>query len=167
MEQTRLLLLYARDNDENFSLALNVVCLLSSRSIPSTIEDTIFAYMVAKDWINWIKNPNDPTDVDSFMPDGKAEVYRQMLDVLEMYADDLEDQLITDEEDLDEYFKNFNPTLVKLWRGAHRHLNIKEDARQLLRALRYTAQMFADKGDDHLNKLLEEKEVPPTSELNK
>ena len=167
MEQTRLLLLYARDTDENFSIALNVLCLLAMRDIPSDIEDTMYAYMVAKDWMSWIKNPNSPDDVDNFMPDGKAEELRPMLDVLESYASDFEDQLVTDEDDIKEYLKNLNPNLVQLWRGTQRHLNIKEDARMLFRALRYMAEFFASVGDDYFSKILDRQQVPSMSELNK
>ena len=166
MEQTRLLLLYARDNDENFSTALNVLTLLAMRNIPSTIEDTMYAYMVTKDWIDWIKNPNSPDDVDNFMPDKTAEDYRPMLDVLESYASGFEDMLVTDEDDVEEYLKNLNPNLVQLWRGTQRHLNIKEDARMLFRALRYMAEFFASVGDDHFNRLLDGMQVPSMNELN-
>lgn len=167
MEQTRLLLLYARDTDENFTTALNMVHLLAMRNIPSTIEDTMYAYMVTKDWINWIKDPNSPDNIDNFMPDKKAEDYHGMLDVLEGYAEDLEDQMVTDEDDIEEYLENLNPNLVDLWRGVHRHLNIKEDARMLFRSLRYMAEWFASVGDNHFSELLDVKNVPTMSELNK
>jgi hypothetical protein len=159
--------LYARDNDENFSTALNVLTLLAMRDIPSTIEDTMYAYMVAKDWSHWIKNPNSPDDVDNFMPDRKAEELRPMLDVLEGYAGDFEDQFVRDADDIKEYLKNLNPNLINFWRGSYRHLNIKEDARMLFRALRYMAEFFASVGDNHFSELLDAKNVPPMSELNK
>ena len=167
MEQTRILLMHARDDYSNFSTALNVLYLLAMRNIPSTIEDVMYGYMVAKDWIDWIKNPNSPGDADNFMPDKKAEEYQGMLDVLEGYTDDFEDMLVTDEDDVEEYIKNLNPNLVDLWRGYHYHLNIKEDARMLFRSLRYMAEFFTSVGDNHFSKLLDAKNVPPMSELKK
>lgn len=167
MEQTRILLLKARDTDENLQLALNILHLLASRNIfSSTIEDTMYAYMVAKDWMSWIKNPNASDDIDNFMPGNKAEDYQPVLETLEGYADDFEDQMVTDEKDIDEYLENLSPQLVDLWNGAHRHLNIKEDTRMFFRALRYMAQFFESVGDNHFSKLLDTKNVPPMSKLN-
>ena len=166
MEQTRILLLEARDTDENLSLAFNILYLVASRNIPSNIEDVMYAYMVAKDWISWIKSPNSPDDVDNFMPGKKAEDYQPALEILEGYADDLEDILVTDETGIDEYLETLNPKLADLWNGVHRHQNIKEDTRMFFRTLRYMAQFFESVGDNHFSKLLDTKNVPPMGELN-
>lgn len=167
MEQTRLLLLHARDDANNFSTALNVLCLLVMREIPSTIEEVMYAYMVAKDWIEWIKNPNSCADADNFMRGKKTEEYQPTLEILEGYAERLEDRMVTEEDDIDEYINGLSPNLVQLWHGIHRHLNIREDARMLFRSLRYMAEFFESIEDDSFSKLLDEKEVPPMSELNK
>jgi len=164
MEQTRLLLISAR---EDYSLALNVLFLLATRSIPSNIEDIMYGYMVAKDWVNWIKNPNSSDDVDNFMPDKKAEDYQSMVDVLEGYADNLEDHLKAYQDYIEDLFRNLNTNLVQLWNGAHRHLNIREDTRLFFRSLRYTAQVFEKRFHaTFLTKILDDKQVPPMSELN-
>ena len=55
MNQTGLLLASVHGDITN---AHNILTLVSLRSIPTTIEDTMYAYMVAKDWCDWITNPD-------------------------------------------------------------------------------------------------------------
>ena len=158
MEQTRLLLASARTD---YSEALNVLCLIEMRMIPTTIEDVIYAYMVAKDWCLWIKNPESSEDSPLY---GKKADYRSMLDMFESYADKLADQLNDEECGIEVYLGTLNPNLTNLWRGKDPVL--KENTRLLYRSLRYMAQMFEEQfGDSHFNEILEEKNVPPMSEL--
>ena len=159
MEQTRLLLVSARTD---YSQALNVLCLIEMRMIPTTIEDLIYAYMVAMDWCEWIKNPE--SSEDSPLYGKEADDYKPMLDMFESYADRLSAQLCVEEYRIEAYLETLNPNLTNLWRGKNPVL--KENTRLLYRSLRYMAQMFEELlSDNHFNKILEEKDVPPMSKL--
>ena len=159
MEQTRILLISARGN-QDYTNALNIMCLVQLHIIPTTIGDTMYAYMVAKDWCLWIKNPGKPAENPL-----QYEVDDGLRCMFERYAEGFEDQLLASLVDIEAYIDILNPNFIELFR--HRNLVLSEDTRLLYRTLRYTAQLFEDKGDDHFSKLLDEKQVPPMSELNK
>ena len=158
MEQTRILLTAARVS-QNYTAALNVMYLVQTHLIPTTIEDIMYGYMVAKDWCSWIKTPGEPKenplqyDVDDdvcFMFDG--------------YVLSFEAQLVKMRADIEAYIAILSPNLIQLYRGRNQVLS--EDVRLLYRSLRYTAQLFeAELGDGFLNRLLDSKQVPPMSGL--
>ena len=157
MEQTKLMLASAR---QNYSQALNIICLIQMNAIPTTIEDTMYAYMVAKDWCLWIKTPGEPAENPL-----QSEVDDELYHMFEEYAERFEYQLLISLVDIEACVDILNPNLIELFRG--RNSVWSENTRLLYRSLRYTAQLFEDKGNNHLNKLLDEKQVPPMSGLNK
>ena len=160
MEQTRLLLIAARVN-QNYTDALDVMCLVQRHLLPTTIEDTMYGYMVAKDWCLWIKTPGEPSENPLLY--GLDDDLRCMF---ESYAEKFEYELFKVRAAIEEYIALLNPNLIELYRG--RNLVLKEDTRLLYRALRHAAQMFEEKsGDNFLNELLDRKRVPPMSELSK
>lgn len=164
MEQTRLLLI---KSCEDYSLALNTVLLVRMRAIPTTIDDTMFAYMVVKDWCKWIKEPKEERSAENTLF-GETADYLPMLEMFEKYAEDIEDQLIAYQDAIEAYFRGLNPNLVDFWRGLCESPSLREDTRLLFRSLRYTAQLFEEKfGTTFLNKLLDEKQIPQMNELDR
>lgn len=159
MEQTKLLLISARGTAD-YTNALNVMYVIQMNVIPTTIEDTMYAYMVAKDWCEWIKNPGEPAENPLLY-----DVDDSLSSMFERYAEKFEEQLLISLVDIEACVDILNPNLITLYRGKNPVWS--ENTRLLYRSLRYTAQMFEDKGDDHLSKLLDEKQVPPMDKLSK
>jgi len=160
MNQTKLLLESARGD---YSQALNVLMMVSVGMLPATIEDVMYAYMVAKDWCEWVKNPNSSKKNPLF---GKQSDFTPMLSMFQRYADDLGELLAISESEVSDVFETLNPNLIQLWHSKNNTL--KEEAKMFHRSLRVTAKLFEEKyGEDVFSKLLDEKQVPPMSELNK
>lgn len=154
MEHTRLLLTYAR---EDYSEAVNLLCLVQMHMIPVTIEDTMYAYMVALDWCEWIKNPKSSADNPLF---NKAISPLSMLDIFENYVNELAKELEAKEYMVATVFGNLNPNLVQLWRSHNAVL--KEDTKMYHRCLWITANLFQEKFENPVYKqILEQKQVPP------
>ena len=162
MEQTRLLLIKAR---EDYSQALNIMCLVQLHTLPTTIEDMMYGYMVAKDWCLWIKNPGAPKEGPVlFEVEGKDE----MLSMIQVYVERFEYELFKAQAAIEEYVAILDPNLKDCWCGFCESPSLREDTRLLFRALRYTAQLFEEKFDDNrFNKLLDEKQIPSMSELDR
>ena len=164
MEQTRLLLIMSR---EDYSLALNILMMVSTGMLPATIEDVMYAYMVACDWCKWIKEPKEERSAENTLF-GETADYLPMLEMFEGYAEDIEDQLIAYQDAIEAYFRGLNPNLVDFWRGLSESPSLREDTRLLFRSLRYTAQLSEEKfGATFLNKLLDEKQIPQMNELDR
>ena len=160
MEQTRLLLISAR---EDYSQALNILCLVEMHEVPTTVGDIMYAYMVAKDWCKWIKNPGESGE--NPLQHG---VDDSLLRIFEKYAEDLENQLVAYQNAIEEDFSELNPNLVNGWRSLSSMPILKEDTRLFFRTLRYTAQIFEDRfRASFLNQMLDKKQVPPMCELDK
>ena len=155
MEQTKLMLAAAR---QNYSNAFDIISLVQMHAIPTTIEDIMYGYMVAKDWCLWIKNPGEPAENPLL-----NNVDDHLLFMFEKYAGKFEDQLDANLATIKAYVAALNPNLITLYRG--RNSVWSENTRLLYRALRYTAQLFEDRGDDYLSKLLNKKQVPPMDKL--
>lgn len=160
MEQTRLLLISAR---EDYAQAINILCLVQMHEVSTTIGDIMYAYMVAKDWCQWIKNPGEPEENPL-----KHDIDDSLLCAFEGYAERLEDQLVAYQNAVEAYFSELNPNLVNGWLGASKMPTLQEDTRLFYRSLRYTAQLFEDKFRvSFFNKTLDEKHVPPMHALGK
>lgn len=160
MELTRHLLISARTDCLQ---ALNVLGLIVIQKIPRNIEYLMHAYMLAKNWCEWITNPETADDSPLY---GEKDDYELVLDTFEGYADILVDQLCEEEDLIEAYLGTLDPNFTSLWRGKNPEL--MENTRLLFRSLRYTAQMFEERfGDSHFNEILEEKNVPPMSELKR
>lgn len=152
-----MLLISARDDA---SQALNVLSLVEMRLLPITIEELMYAYRLARDWCEWIKNPRSTRENPV-----TGETDEHLLKMFEQYADKLGRQL-EDIHPIEAYISALTPQLIHLWHS--RNHAWKEDTRVLYRSLRYTAQMYEEKfGSTQLGKLLDEKQVPQMSELDK
>jgi len=153
MNQTKLLLESARGD---YSQALNVLMMVAHGMLPATVEDMMYAYMVAKDWCEWVKNPNSSAENPLF---GKESDYTPMLSMFQRYVDDLGRNLILNESAVEEVFETLNPNLIQLWRS--RNPTLKNEAKMFHRSLRFTAKFFEEKlGETHFNEILGEKRVP-------
>ena len=128
MEQTKLMLASTR---QNYSQALNIICLIQMNAIPTTIEDTMYAYMVAKDWCLWIKTPGEPAENPL-----QSEVDDELYHMFEEYAERFEYQLLISLVDIEACVDILNPNLIELFRG--RNSVWSENTRLLYRSLRYT-----------------------------
>lgn len=164
MEQTRLLLISAR---EDYSLALNTVFWVQMREIPTTISDTMYAYMVAKDWCKWMQEPETERSAENPL-EGDTDDYHLLLNMFERNAEGLENQIVAYQDAIEAYLSALNPNLVNCWSGASNMPTLKEDTRLFFRSLRYTAQVFEKRFHaTFLTKILDEKQVPPMSELDR
>lgn len=156
MNQTKLLLENAR---EDYSEALNILMMVSTGMLPATIEDVMYAYMVACDWCEWVKNPRSSAENPLF---GKASDYIPMLCMFQQYTDDLGRNLILNESAVEVVFETLNPNLIQLWRSPNPTL--KNEVKMFHRSLRFTAKLFEEKfGETRFNEILVEKQVPPMS----
>lgn len=156
MNQTKLLLMSAR---EDCSRALNVLLMVSMDMLPAGIEEKMYAYMVALDWIEWIKNPKSSPENPLFE---KSASYLPMLNLFKEYADTLSLELRLKEDEVEEIFKTLNPNLIHLWRSNDAVL--KGEAKMFHRSLRVTAKLFKEKfGTTRFSEILDEKQVPPMS----
>ena len=160
MNQTKLLLENAR---LDYSQALNVLLMVSQGMLPTTIYDTMYAYMVACDWCKWTKNPHSSRENPLF---GKAASYTPMLDLFQRYADDLGENLVLNKDLIEEVFVTLNPHLIQFWHSPNPTL--KNETKMFHRSLRFTAKFFEEKfGDNDFNEILDRKQVLPMSELSK
>ena len=141
---------------ENYSDAMNVLMLVQMHSLPATIEDVMYAYMVARDWCKWIKNPNTPRN-PLF---GQTADFSPVLDIFRRFVASFERELEEQKTEVDCVFEKLNPNLVYLTQ--RREIEISETTKMYCLSLRYTAQFFADTcGDGSLNEILDKKNVPP------
>lgn len=156
MNQTQILLANARND---YSQALNVLCLVQMHMVPVTIEDTMYAYMVAKDWCEWIKKPN--FSVENPLP-AKTEDCMPMLDMFQRYADNLAKDLKQQKDIVEAVFETLNPNLAQLLQN--RDIAVKEATQMYFRSLCFTARLFEEKfSDNRFNEILKEKQIPPMS----
>lgn len=156
MNQTQILLANARND---YSQALNVLCLVQMHMVPVTVEDTMYAYMVAEDWCEWIKNPK--SSVENPLS-GQTEDYMPMLDMFQRYANDLAEDLKQQEDFVETVFEMLNPNLVQLLQN--RDIAVKETTQMYFRSLCFTAKLFKEKFDNsRFHEILKEKQVPPMS----
>ncbi len=160
MNQTKLLLENAR---EDCSEALDVLMMVSKGMLSATINDTMYAYMIACDWCEWTKNPNSGAGNPLF---GIKSDFKWLLMMFQSYADDLGANLVLNKDLIKEVFVTLNPHLIEFWRSPNPTL--KSETKMFLRSLRFTAKFFEDKfGDNDFNEILDRNQVPPMSELSK
>lgn len=156
MNQTQILLANARND---YSQALNVLCLVQMHMVPVTVEDTMYAYMVAEDWCEWIKNPK--SSVENPLS-GQTEDYMPMLDMFQRYANDLAEDLKQQKDVVEAVFEMLNPNLGQLLHN--RDIAVKEATQMYFRSLCLTAKLFKEKFDNNrFQEILKEKQVPPMS----
>ena len=152
MNQTGLLLASVHGDITN---AHNILTLVSLRSIPTTIEDTMYAYMVAKDWCDWITNPDTP---DNPLREQNVD-FSSHLAMFQCIRTTLERELKEQEFKVGEILVSVNSNLVSLLRSPLD--TVKENTAMYFRSLRYTANLIdKQNGNGCFNAILDEHNVP-------
>ena len=156
--QTKILLIAVHHNSDAYQVN-NILTMVLCKELPVAISDVMYAYMIAEDWIKWIKDPNSSDD--SPLRGKSAEDVAPLLKLFQRQAYDLATKLTLCKNDVEEIFENLNPCLINNWRS--RDDLARETTRMYHRSLRLTAKLFAEQGDDSFNEILKEKLVPPMS----
>ena len=153
--QTRILLITAHHNSDACQ-ANNILTMVIFKMLPANISDVMYAYMIAEDWIKWCKDPNSSDD--SPLIGRSAKDVAPLLSLFQRQAYDLATKLTLCKNDVEEVFENLNPALINNWRS--RDDLVRETTKMYHRSLRFTANLFAETGDESFNKILKEKQVP-------
>ncbi|MBO4516031.1 hypothetical protein J5751_00995 [bacterium] len=132
MSQVKLML---KHSYKEFGDAMNVLTLIQMRTLPMDIEDVMFGYMVAKDWIEWITNP-EASDRPST---AGTEAATYMLGIFQNSAKACEELLEERLDEVDLVVNTLNPNLHTLYQG--RGSAEAEDARMFHRSLRIGDQI--------------------------
>ena len=140
----------ARDYDE----IVNCFRILEGFLIPVRDLDVIYAYMVAKDWINWVTSPDGYGNPLS----GKQKQYRRHLKVFESFAQWCEQAFDKEPEKIEAIICELREGTVAGW-----YLNDSTEDEltyEHIHALRVVAHYFAKKGNSKFEEILREKGVP-------
>lgn len=140
MEQITLFLQFIRKNAD---LSLITVTMVQLDMVHTTIETKMSAYMVAKDMINWMKNPQSSADNPVY---GWSNC-QPLLEKFEAAAKELEKQICAGKGALEEYVAKFDSNLI---------LQQGNQPKWFHDALQYAANLFEKTvGDRGFNKVLE------------
>ena len=118
----------------------------------------VLCLVMAEDWIAWINNPNLPS-----APKGVLWAYMDVTDLpsFRSYAEYFR-------EALTENMEKVNALFAKIGRGK---LSWEDDdpksIKNVFRACRVTARIFAEQGDFHFNEMLDANGVPSLEEIEK
>lgn len=153
--QTKIMLVSAHHSSDTCYVN-NILCMVAGKMLPVTISDVMYAYMIAKDWVRWCKDPNSSDD--NPLKGWSAEDAAPHLDLFQRQAYDLATKLTLCKNDVEEIFENLNPCLINNWRS--RDDLAREITKMYHRSLRFTANLFAEMGDGHFNEILKQKQVP-------
>lgn len=153
--QTKIMLVSAHHSSDTCYVN-NILCMVAGKMLPVTISDVMYAYMIAKDWVRWCKDPNSSDE--NPLKGWSAEDAAPHLDLFQRQADDLARELMLYVGDVRMVFEKLNPALINNWRS--RDDLVRETTRMYHRSLRFTANLFAEQGDESFNKILKEKQVP-------
>ena len=156
--QTKILLIAAHHNRDMYSVR-NILTMVANNMLPALISDIMYAYMVASDWVKWIKDPNSSDD--SPLKGKTAEDVAVLLEPFQLTTDNLASELQSRKWEVAPVFRSLNRCLIDNWRS--RDDLTRETTKMFHRSLRLTAKLFAEQGDDSFNEILEEKLVPPMS----
>ena len=151
MSQLKIML---KHSHRDFGDAMNVLTLMRMGMMRMDTEDTMYGYMVAKDWIEWITNPdapNRPRHADT-------EAAETMLGIFQDAAKACEDLLELHWIYVDDMINELNPNLDTMYQG-HKS-DAAEDARMFHRSLRIAAKFFDEAIGTNYSKMLDEKNVP-------
>lgn len=129
--QNKLLLLNARTD---FSDAVHILTLIKKASVSTSIEDTVYAYMVARDWCKQIADCNTPSCKEDLS---------SLLKTFKSFAEYFEQEFENREHELVMYFTSFNPIVATLLNSPNER--IQELTTLHLRAMLYVADFFATK----------------------
>ena len=153
--QTKIMLVTVHHSSDACEVN-NILTMVIFKMLPVNISDVMYAYMIAEDWIKWCKDPNSSDD--SPLIGRSAKDVAPLLKLFQRQAYDLATKLTLCKNDVEEIFENLNPCLINNWRS--RDDLAREITKMYHRSLRFTANLFAEEGDESFNKILEEKQVP-------
>lgn len=152
MSQVKFML---KHSYKEFGDAMNVLTLIQMRTLPMDIEDVMFGYMVAKDWIDWITNP-ESSDRPST---ASTEAATYMLGIFQNSAKACEELLEERLDEVDLVVNTLNPNLHTLYQG--RGSAEAEDVRMFHRSLRIATKFLdEERGNNNYSKELDNKDVP-------
>ena len=153
MNETGILLASAHKDIVN---AHNILMMVQIHAIKTTIEDTMYAYMIAKDWCEWIAKPDSPNNPLQ----GSNVSSIPTLGIFQIIAQSLEDELKENKIKVRDTFVEINPNLVSLLRSPNPM--VKEMTTLYFRSLRCTAKLFDKNLDERWwGKVLDSKYIPP------
>lgn len=153
MNQTGLLLASAYGD---IGVAQNVLTMVYMHTIPVSIEDTMYAYMITKDWCDWITNPNMPNNP---VRERKGD-FSPLLGIFHSLLTGFERELQAKAHNVMETFAAINPNLISLLRSPVE--GVKANTDMFFRSLRCSADFFAEKlGGNIYHEMLNDKNVPP------
>lgn len=156
--QTKILLISVH-HDPDMNNVSNILTMVANNMLPALISDIMYAYMVASDWVKWIKDPNSSDD--SPLKGKTAKDVEGLLEQFQRITDDLASELQSRKWEVAPVFRSLNRCLIDNWRS--RDDLTRETTKMFHRSLRLTAKLFAEYDDNSFNKILEEKLVPPMS----
>ena len=141
----------------DYSRVLEVLAQVQLHALPATVENIMYAYMIAKDWCKWATNPDDPTSPLY----GKESDVSAMLTLFRGLADHfervLEQEFVLVKEVMDGLAPN--PSIFDKEGGS------AED-KMYYRSLLVTAEFFYQKHQDaDYMDMLYDKGVPTLNEL--
>ena len=153
MSQVKLML---KHSYKEYGDAMNILTLMQMGTLPMDIEDIMFGYMVAKDWIKWITNP----EASNRPSIASTEAATDMLGIFQDGANACEEFLEDRWYEVKLMVNTLNPNLHTLYLG--RGSAEAEDAWILHRSLRIAAKFLDEErgGDSEYSKKLDEKNVP-------
>ena len=152
MSQVNLML---KHSYKYFGDVMSVLTLMRMRTLPMDIEDVMFGYMVAKDWIEWITNPEASDRPSS----ASTEAATIMLGIFQDGAKACEELLEERWDDVDLVVNTLNPNLHTLYQG--RGSAEAEDVWMFHRSLRIASKFLDEElGDSEYSKKLDNKNVP-------
>ena len=131
MQQNKILLLDARTD---YMSAVNILKQITTGTIPTTIEDIVYAYMVAKDCRKQIADSNTPSCKDNLL---------DFSDTFNCLAKQLEQILEAREHELVMLFMAFNPNLISKQNSNNK--TVRELTRMHIRSMAYIAAHFTKK----------------------
>ena len=139
--------------------APHALLVAQTHALPTTLEDTMLAYLVAKDWCKRIEDSSSSIHSPLF---NHLTNYASMLPMFEVYAVRFEDELELHEYLVKEMFKNLNSDVLKEWCSPE--TAPRNEAELLCKSLRVTADFFAKKcNEPAFNELLNKKQIPQLS----
>ena len=150
--QTKLLIMNAR---EDYSHAIDLLQSLRVRANQISIDDLMYAYILAKDWCNWSCNPYSPSNlIRSKDIDIPTVSYR-----FQQLAEYCEQELERREAELLIYFLHINPELSSLLNSSNE--TVKSLAQNHIHAMVVTAEFFSSKlSKAYYKEILENNSIP-------
>lgn len=146
MQSNTIFLLHARTD---YSAAVDILAKISAKTYHPSIEDTMLAYMIAKDWRNKFSDCNEQNNGNNS---------KELFDIFDALTTQLEQELFENEYKVLPYFMEVNKNVVSLL--SNKNATIKELTSLYIQSLICTANFFATvHNKPYYAKQLEEKSI--------